>query len=119
VQDFKKLKVWKKAHELTLRVYAITKTFPKEESYGLRSQMRRASSSIGINIAEGCGRTGQIELRRYLRMSLGSASELEYELLLARDLNLLTQTQHDELDGQVTEIKKMTTALARKLRTDN
>jgi four helix bundle protein len=119
LQDFKKLKVWQKAHALTLHVYAVTKNFPKGESYGLRSQMRRASASIGINIAEGCGRTGQVELRRYLRMSLGSASELEYELILARDLNLVSEAQHSELQNQVVEIKRMTSALTKKLRTEN
>ena len=117
MQDFKKLLVWKKAHELTLRVYSATEMFPTEESYGLRSQMRRASSSIGINIAEGCGRTGQIELRRYLRMSLGSASELEYELLLARDLRFLPTDEHERLSSQVVEIKRMTAALIRRLKT--
>jgi four helix bundle protein len=119
VQDFRKLGIWKKAHALTLSVYSATKGFPKEEIYGLRHQMRRASSSIGINIAEGCGRSTQLELRRFLRMSLGSASELEYEFLLARDLELLLESDHRRLSGQVEEIKKMTTALIRKLRTDD
>src|ERR1700739_991661 len=104
MQDFKKLNVWKKAHELTLGVYSETKDFPPEEAFGLRSQMRRASSSIGINIAEGCGRTSQTELRRYLRMAQGSASELEYELLLARDLSFLTEGVHQRLSSQVVEI---------------
>jgi four helix bundle protein len=119
VQDFKKLKVWKKAHDLTLSIYSTTGSFPPEEVFGLRSQMRRASSSIGINIAEGCGRSSQIELRRYLRMSQGSASELEYELLLARDLKLLSEKTYIDLSDQVVEIKRMTTALIQKLRTEN
>ncbi len=119
MQDFRKLNVWRKAHDLTLSVYSTTKTFPPGEIYGLRSQMRRASSSIGINIAEGCGRTSQTELRRYLRMAQGSASELEYEMLLARDLSFLTENVHQRLSSQVVEIKRMTTALIRKLKTDN
>ena len=119
MQDFQKLIVWRKAHELTLSVYNATKGFPSEETYGLRGQLRRASASIGINIAEGCGRSSQIELRRYLRVAQGSASELEYELLLARDLRLLPEQAHDRLAGQVAEIKKMTTALIRKLKTEN
>jgi len=81
--------------------------------------MRRASSSIGINIAEGCGRTSQVELRRFLRMAQGSASELEYEILLARDLKLLPESVHGRLSDQVTEIKRMTTSLIRKLKTEN
>ncbi len=119
MQDFKKLIVWKRAHELTLGVYSATKGFPPEEAFGLRSQMRRASSSIGINIAEGCGRTSQVELRRYLRVAQGPACELEYELLLARDLNLVSEQVHDRLSGQVVEVKRMTTALIRKLKTEN
>jgi four helix bundle protein len=119
MQDFKKLNIWKKAHQLTLEVYSATKTFPTDETYGLRTQMRRASSSIGINIAEGCGTTGQLELRRYLRVSMGSASELEYELLLARDLRLLSDSDHRRLTGQVVDIKRMTAALIRKLKTEN
>jgi four helix bundle protein len=119
VQDFKKLKVWKKAHDLTLDIYSATRSFPPEEIFGLRGQMRRASSSIGINIAEGCGRSSQIELRRYLRMSQGSASELEYELRLARDLKLLPEKTYSEMLDQVVEVKRMTTALIRKLRTEN
>lgn len=119
MQDFKKLNVWKKAHELTLDVYSATKTFPADEAFGLRSQMRRASSSIGINIAEGCGRTSQIELRRFLRMAQGSESELEYEILLARDLKLVPEAVHARLASQVTEIKRMTTSLIRKLNTEN
>ncbi|HTO77520.1 MAG TPA: four helix bundle protein [Thermoanaerobaculia bacterium] len=119
MQDFKKLNIWRKAHELTLAVYSTTRTFPSAEIYGLRAQMRRASSSIGINIAEGCGTTGPLELRRYLRVSMGSASELEYELLLARDLRLISETDHRRLTAQVVEIKRMTTALIRKLKTEN
>jgi len=119
MQDFKKLNVWKKAHELTLDIYSATKAFPADEAYGLRSQMRRASSSIGINIAEGCGHTSQTELRRFLRMAQGSASELEYEILLARDLKLLPEPVHGRLSSQVVEIKRMTTALIRKLKTEN
>ena len=119
MQDFKKLVVWRRAHELTLGIYNATKGFPSEETFGLRGQLRRSSASIGINIAEGCGRSSQIELRRYLRVAQGSASELEYELLLVRDLKLLSEQTHQRLSGQVEEIKKMTTALIRKLKTEN
>ncbi len=108
MQDFRKLKIWKNAHELTLGVYSATKGFPIEETFGLRSQMRRASSSIGINIAEGCCRSGSVELRRFLRVSMGSASELEYQLLLARDLKMLSPAEHESLTSRVVEIKRMT-----------
>ena len=89
MQNFKSLKVWEKSHELTLAVYKATTNFPKDELYGLTSQIRRASASIPANIAEGCGRTGKAELARFLQVAMGSASELEYHLLLAHDLGLL------------------------------
>jgi four helix bundle protein len=89
MEDFKNLRVWAKAHELTLSVYQRTRDFPKEEMYGLTSQMRRSAASVGANIAEGCGRRSDGEMRRFLQIARGSASELEYHLLLAKDLRFL------------------------------
>ncbi|MGA9994068.1 MAG: four helix bundle protein, partial [Pyrinomonadaceae bacterium] len=89
MRDFREFKVWVKSHDLTLEVYKVTAAFPKEELYGLTSQIRRASASIPANIAEGCGRSGNPELCRFLQISMGSASELEYHLLLAHDLKFL------------------------------
>jgi four helix bundle protein len=80
MRDFKEYKVWEKSHYLALEVYRVTATFPKEELYGLTSQIRRASTSIPANIAEGCGRSGNTELARFLQIAMGSASELEYHL---------------------------------------
>lgn len=119
MQDFKNLKVWQNAHQLTLDVYAATRCFPSEEKYGLRAQIRASAASIGINIAEGCARGGDPEFRRFLRISMGSASELEYELLLARDLKILAGPHHIGLTKQVTEVKKMTASLIRKLKADS
>ena len=119
MQDFRNLKVWKKAHALTLKVYSSTQAFPKEETYGLRSQIRASASSIGTNIAEGCGRKGDAEFGRFLFFSMGSASELEYQLLLARDLRLVSPTEYDSLEGSVTEVKRMLASLLRKLRADS
>jgi four helix bundle protein len=119
MQDFRKLKVWQKAHRLTLAVYAATATFPIEEIYGLRSQIRRAACSIGLNIAEGCGRTGRPELSRFLRIAMGSASELEYQLLLARDLRMIEDGLYECLSNGVSEVKRMTAGLIRRLRTEN
>jgi len=116
VQDFKNLKVWERAHRLTLSVYQTTRCFPKEELYGLTSQMRRASSSIGANIAEGCGRRGNPELLRFLQIAMGSASELEYHLLLARDLNLMEVNAHRNVSREVAEVKRMLATLISKLR---
>lgn len=81
VRDFRKLKVWEKGHALTLSIYTVSQNFPREELYGLTSQMRRAASSIPTNIAEGCGRNSDAELARFMQISMGSASELEYQLL--------------------------------------
>jgi len=84
MKDFCQLKVWEKAHQLTMAIYHITATFPREQTYALASQMRRAASSIPSNIAEGCGRDGDAELSRFCSIARGSASELEYQILLAR-----------------------------------
>jgi four helix bundle protein len=87
MRDFRTRKVWQKAHQVTLRVYGATRTFPKDELYGLTSQIRRYAASIPTNVAEACGRSGGAEFARFLNIAMGSASELEYQLLLARDLN--------------------------------
>ena len=119
MQDFKKLKVWEKGHQLTLAIYKHTAPFPKEELYGLTSQMRRAATSIVFNIAEGCGRTGGADFARFLQMAAGSACELEYQLLLARDLRFLKLEDHHTLETQVVEIKRMLTSLLQRLRNAN
>jgi four helix bundle protein len=82
MQSLRNLRVWEKSHSLTLDIYVSSKKFPREEMYGLTSQMRRASASIGMNIAEGCCRKGDAEMARFLQIATGSASELEYQLLL-------------------------------------
>ena len=118
MKDFKELKVWEKAHKLTLAVYRGTRSFPKEELYGLTSQMRRSCSSIPANIAEECGRSGDAELRRFLHIAMGSASELQYHVLLARDLSLLDELTHDHLANDVSEIKRMLASFINKLNAD-
>jgi len=116
MRDFRSLKVWEKAHQLTVAIYKATEFFPREELYGLTNQIRRASSSIPANIAEGCGRDGQPEMARFLTISMGSASELEYHLLLAHDLGYLQMGDFEHLNLQVTEIKRMLTSLIKKLK---
>ncbi|MDD5329904.1 MAG: four helix bundle protein [Sulfuricella sp.] len=118
VQDFRKLKVWEKAHVLTLAIYRHSGIFPRDELYGLTSQIRRASASIAANIAEGCGRRGNAELARFFQIAYGSASELEYHLLLAYDLDILGAGEYEMLTNDVVEVKKMLAALIQKLRTD-
>jgi four helix bundle protein len=115
VKDFRELKVWQKAHQLTLAVYRITAAFPREELYGLTSQLRRACSSIAANLAEGCGRNGDVEFARFCSIAMGSASELEYHLLLAKDLKLIKIADYQDLDQRATELKRMLTALMQKL----
>lgn len=116
MQDFKKLTVWQKAHELALEIYQTTSTFPKEEIYGLTSQLRRASVSIPSNIAEGCGRAGNAELVHFLHIALGSASEIEYQILLAHDLGFIESTTYEKLFNDVVQVKKMLGALIAKLK---
>jgi four helix bundle protein len=119
MQSFKNLKVWEKAHILTLDVYQSSKSFPREEIYGLTSQMRRASASIGANIAEGTCRRGDVDFARFLQMAAGSASELEYHRLLARDLKLLQTLDFERLSGQAVEVKRMLASLMQRLRADS
>ncbi len=117
MKDFRDLTVWSKAHQLTLAAYKATAGFPKEELYGLTSQIRRSCASIPANIAEGCGKAGDVEFARYLQIAMGSASEVEYHLLLARDLGLLTDTGYSALNDEVTQVKRMLASLIKKLRT--
>ena len=115
MRDFRELKVWEKAHRLTLDVYRVTREFPREELYGLTSQIRRAAASIGANIAEGAGKNSRPEFARFLQIALGSASELEYHILLAHDLGYLTADSHEMLFAQVVETKRMLTGFVRYL----
>ena len=119
MQSFRNLKVWEKAHILTLDVYKSSKGFPRDEQYGLTSQMRRSSASIGANIAEGCCRKGDSELGRFLQIAMGSASELEYHLLLARDLEVIKSLDYERLSSEVTEVKRMLASLIHKVRADS
>lgn len=118
MQDFKLLRVWQKAHRLTLETYEASRTFPTGELYGLTSQLRRACMSVPANIAEGCGRRGDRDFARFLQIAMGSACEAEYFLLLARDLRMLEAILHQSLSGQVAEVKKMLASLLVRLRAD-
>jgi len=116
MQDYKKLKVWELSHELTLVVYQKTSVFPKEELFGLTSQLRRASSSIPTNIAEGCGRFSQKELSQFLNISLGSANETSYLLFLSKDLNYITAEDFQDLENKIEQIKAMLIKLIQKIK---
>jgi len=118
VKDFHELKVWQKAHQLALAVYRLTASLPREELYGLTTQLRRSSSSIPANLAEGCGRNGDAELARFCSIAAGSASELEYHLLLAKDLELINPHHYEQLVQSTIEVKRMLAALLQKLSAD-
>lgn len=107
MRDFNSLIIWKKAHELALKVYKLTSNFPKQELFGLSSQMRRCSTSIPTNIAEGCGRNSKLELRRFLTISTDSCSELEYQLLLSQDLGYVNSQLYKELVQLVIDTRRM------------
>ncbi len=115
MKSFRDLEVWSKAHEVTLSVYQITANYPKDELYGLTSQMRRCSASVAANIAEGCGRSGNGDFHRFLQIAMGSASELEYHLLLSRDLGFLKNQDFQHLTTETQRVKKMLASLIRKV----
>ena len=117
MQNFKELKVWEKAHLFTLKVYEASKIFPREEIYSLTNQLRRAASSIPANIAEGCGKNSQSEFAHFLNLALGSANESEYFLILAKDLQYLTNEKFEDLASVVNEIKAMLISLIGRVRT--
>jgi four helix bundle protein len=118
MKDFRDLRVWEESHKLTLEIYRITADFPKYELYGLTSQIRRCSASIGANIAEGCGKRGNNEFQRYLQIASGSASELDYHLLLSRDLGFLQEPQYWSLEKSLTKLRKMMTSLLQKIESE-
>jgi four helix bundle protein len=115
MKDFKELRVWAKAHRLALDVYQLTQSFPREELFGLTSQIRRSVGSIGANIAEGCGRRSDGELTRFLQIARGSASELECQLLLARDLHFLSIPEFQRIERHLVEVQRMLTSLVRRV----
>jgi four helix bundle protein len=116
MKDFRNLKVWEKAHQLTLKIYKVTEEFPREELYGLTSQIRRACVSIPTNIAEGCVRSSDADFSRFLYIALGSTSELEYLILLSIDLKIIKDELYDELNNDINEIKKMLISMIQKLK---
>jgi four helix bundle protein len=116
MRDFRKLDVWSKTHALALAVYAATGSFPREEAFGLTSQVRRSAASIPANIAEGCGRNGDREFVRFLDIAIGPASELAYQLLLAHDLGYIPPETFTSLDADLTRVMKMLASLMRTIR---
>jgi len=118
MKNFRDLMVWQKAHALTLAGYRATAEFPKQEIYGLTSQIRRCAASIAANIAEGCGKRGNAEFQRFLHIATGSASELECHFLLAKDLGFLPEEEYKKLDQSTIEVKRMLAGLIKKVEAD-
>lgn len=116
MKDYRELEVWKQSHALTLEVYQATKTFPKDELFGLTSQMRRAASSIPANIAEGCGRDGDAELKRFLNISLGSACELDYFILLSAELGYLPPEAAKAMASRCLSLRRQLGSFIKKLK---
>ena len=119
MQDFKELKVWQKAHIVVLNSYQMTALFPKDELFGLVSQIRRAAVSVAANIVEGCSRDNEGDFKRFLQMAQASAAELEYEMLLARDLRYLTDEQYAGTAMQIQEVRRMLNGFIQTLRASN
>ena len=115
MKDFRTLMVWQKSHRLTLDLYKETYNFPKEEMYGVTSQLRRAISSIPTNLAEGCGRGSDKDFSRFVQIAMGSASEAEYLILLCGDLNYISKENSEKHIESLNEIKKMLVALIKTL----
>jgi four helix bundle protein len=118
MRDFRTLTVWQRAHALVLKLYKVAATFPPEELYGLASQVRRAGASVPTNIAEGCGTDGGLEFARFLQMAMRSACEVDYQLLLSRDLGFINPDEHLVLERELAEVKRILNVLIRKVRQD-
>jgi four helix bundle protein len=116
VRNYKDLRVWEEAHRLTLAIYTVTQAFPKDERFGLTSQVRRASASIAANLAEGCGRRSDGEMARFVQIAMGSGAELSYHLLLARDLGFLKNEEYADLSSAIDRVMRMLSALSGKVR---
>ncbi len=115
MRNFLNLEIWKRSHLLALKIYTITKSFPKEELFGLTSQMRRSSSSIPTNIAEGSGRNSNPQFLHFLQIATGSCSEIQYQFILSKDLSYISEEVFDELHSEIIEIRKMIFHYASKL----
>jgi len=116
MKDYRKLVVWEKAHKLVLFIYKVTRAFPKEEQYGLVSQIRRAATSTPTNIAEGCGKYTQPDFAKYLQHAFGSIQEVQYLSFLSFELNYLNKDVYSSLEKDINEVKAMLIGLIQKVR---
>ena len=119
MRNYRDILVWQKAHQFTLKTYTMPSRFTLPETYSLADQLKRASYSIPMNIAEGCGKTSDADMARYLDIASGSASEVDYQVLLAKDLGLIDESLYKELHNEITIIRKMLTSFIKELRKRN
>jgi four helix bundle protein len=117
MQDYRRLDVWQDSHGLTLDIYRLSMLFPDNERFGLTAQLRRAAVSIPSNIAEGAGRRTSSDFGRFLDIALGSTNEVEYQLVLARDLHLISMTQATPLLDRIDHIRRRLMNLRKRLAT--
>lgn len=119
MRNYRDIQVWQRSHQITLDIYNLTSGFPSSELYALTSQMKRSAYSIPMNIAEGCGKSSEADFVRFLEIASGSASELDYQLILARDLKYMDQNEYEKIKNELTEIRKMLTAFIKQVRNRN
>lgn len=115
MRDFKKFEVWQLSHQLTLKIYKATRVFPKEELFGITSQIRRSFASIGYNISEGSGRNSDKEFANFINIALGSSNEAENQLILSKDLKYLSENDFQQLLEELTTLKKKLVTLWNRL----
>lgn len=116
MRDYRKYEIWKKSHQLALDVYRVTKSFPKEEMYGITSQLRRCSLSIPTNIVEGSGRNSQKEFAHFINIASGSAAETEYLIRFSFDVKYLNENDFNKINEELTSIRKMLNAFHQKIK---
>lgn len=116
MRDYKKINAWERSHRFVLQIYALTEAFPVDERFGIISQLRRAALSIPTNIAEGCGRSTESELVRFMDIASGSASEVDYLLYLAMELKYIDPDKYERASSELTEIRKMISGYAKSVR---
>ena len=116
MRDFRKFEVWQLSHQLTLKIYKVSKGFPKEELFGITSQIRRSFASIGYNISEGSGRNSDKEFANFINIALGSSNEAENQLILARDLDYINENDFHDLLEELILLKKKLVSLWNKLK---
>jgi len=116
MQNYRKLKIWERSHSLVLEIYRLTRAFPKEEIFGITAQLRRAASSVPANIVEGSARSSDPDFSRFLNIALGSLNELDYFLMLSRDLSYLDNKCHLQLQESIDHLRKMMISMITRLK---